>query len=38
MAQLFKAWITNSLDKPRSSTANIIPFDAFRNISAQADD
>ena len=35
-AQLYKAWITYSLDKSQSSKANIIPFDAFRNVSAQA--
>ena len=37
-AQLFKAWITYSLDKSQSNTANIIPFDTFRNISAQVND
>ena len=34
--QLFKTWITYSLNKSLSSTANVILFDAFGEISAQA--
>ena len=37
-AKLFKTWITYPLDKSLSSTANVIPFDAFGEISAQAND
>ena len=37
-AQLFKTWITYPLDYSLSSTANVIPFDAFGKISAQAND
>ena len=37
-AQLFKKWITYSLDKSLSNTAKVIPFDAFGEMSTQAND